>query len=62
MIAEFTLAMRHGIGLKKILGTVHAYPTMMEANKYVAGNWSRANAPQRILGWLEGYHRWLRGR
>lgn len=62
LIAEFTLAMRHGIGLKKILGTVHAYPTMMEANKYVAGNWSRANAPQRILGWLEGYHRWLRGR
>ena len=60
LIAEFTLAMRHGIGLKKILGTTHAYPTMMEANRYVAGNWSKAHAPTRVLAWLQRYHAWRR--
>jgi len=60
LIAEFTLAIRNSIGLKKVLGTVHAYPTLMEANKYVAGNWSKAHAPQRLLQWLARYHQWLR--
>jgi pyruvate/2-oxoglutarate dehydrogenase complex dihydrolipoamide dehydrogenase (E3) component/uncharacterized membrane protein YdjX (TVP38/TMEM64 family) len=60
LIAEFTLAMRNNLGLKKILGTVHAYPTMMEANKYAAGQWSRANAPERVLAWLERFHKWRR--
>ncbi len=61
LIAEFVLAMRHGLGLNKILGTIHIYPTMAEANKYAAGNWKRAHAPQRLLRWVERYHAWVRG-
>ena len=61
LIAEFVAAMRHGFGLNKILGTIHIYPTLAEANKYVAGNWKRAHAPKRVLAWLERYHRWRRG-
>ena len=61
MIAEFVLAMKHGIGLGKILGTIHAYPTMSEANKYAAGEWKRANQPKRLLDLAERYHRWRRG-
>ena len=61
LLAEFVLAMNHGLGLNKILGTIHTYPTMSEANKYAAGEWKRAHAPQRILAWLERYHAWKRG-
>ncbi|MDT8388456.1 MAG: FAD-dependent oxidoreductase [Thiogranum sp.] len=61
LIAEFVTAMRHGLGLNKILGTIHIYPTLAEANKYVAGNWKRAHAPARVLAWLERYHAWRRG-
>jgi pyruvate/2-oxoglutarate dehydrogenase complex dihydrolipoamide dehydrogenase (E3) component/uncharacterized membrane protein YdjX (TVP38/TMEM64 family) len=61
LLAEFVLAMKHGLGLNKILGTIHTYPTMSEANKYVAGEWKRAHAPQRVLLWLERYHAWRRG-
>ena len=61
MLAEFVLAMKHGLGLNKILGTVHLYPTMAEANKYVAGEWKRAHAPKKVLAWLEKYHGWRRG-
>ena len=61
LIAEYVLAMKHGIGLNKILGTIHIYPTMAEANKYVAGNWKRAHAPQRLLRWVERFHAWRRG-
>jgi pyruvate/2-oxoglutarate dehydrogenase complex dihydrolipoamide dehydrogenase (E3) component len=61
LIAEFVAAMRHGIGLNKILGTIHIYPTMAEANKYAAGAWRRAHAPQRLLAWLERFHAWRRG-
>jgi hypothetical protein len=53
--------MKHGIGLNDILGTVHAYPTVAEANKMVAGAWKRANAPERVLAWVERYHDWRRG-
>jgi len=60
LLAEFVLAMKHGLGLNKILGTLHAYPTLAEANKYVAGAWKRAHAPQKILAWLERYHSWRR--
>ncbi len=60
LISEFALAMRTNLGLKKILGTVHAYPTMMEANKYAAGVWSRAHAPAKALEWLDKFHRWRR--
>ncbi len=61
LIAEYVTAMKHGLGLNKILGTIHIYPTMAEANKYVAGNWKRAHAPQRLLVWVERFHRWRRG-
>jgi pyruvate/2-oxoglutarate dehydrogenase complex dihydrolipoamide dehydrogenase (E3) component len=61
LIAEFTLAIRHGLGLNKILGTIHAYPTLMEANKFAAGEWKRAHAPQGALRWLQRFHGWLRG-
>jgi hypothetical protein len=60
LIAEFILAMRHGLGLNKILGTIHVYPTLNEANKYVAGAWKRNHAPQQALKWLERYHAWMR--
>ncbi len=61
LLAEFVLAMRHGLGLRKILGTIHSYPTMMEANKYAAGNWARAHAPAGALQWLAKFHAWRRG-
>ena len=61
LLAEFVLAMKHGIGLNKILGTIHTYPTMAEANKYVAGNWKRAHAPQKLLAWVERFHAWRLG-
>ncbi len=61
LLAEFCLAMQHGLGLNKILGTIHAYPTLAEANKYAAGEWKRAHAPQRLLAWLGRYHAWSRG-
>ena len=57
LIAEFVTAMKHGLGLNKVLGTIHVYPTLAEANKYVAGQWKRAHAPQRLLRWVERYHR-----
>jgi pyruvate/2-oxoglutarate dehydrogenase complex dihydrolipoamide dehydrogenase (E3) component/uncharacterized membrane protein YdjX (TVP38/TMEM64 family) len=60
LLAEFVLAMRHRIGLNKILGTIHAYPTWAEANKYAAGAWKRAHAPQRLLAWAARYHAWQR--
>ncbi len=60
LLAEFVLAMRHGLGLRKILGTIHSYPTMMEANKYAAGNWARAHAPVAALRWLARFHAWRR--
>jgi pyruvate/2-oxoglutarate dehydrogenase complex dihydrolipoamide dehydrogenase (E3) component/uncharacterized membrane protein YdjX (TVP38/TMEM64 family) len=61
LLAEFVLAMRHGLGLNKVLGTIHTYPTFAEANKYVAGEWKRAHAPQRVLEWLARFHAWRRG-
>lgn len=61
LLAEFVLAMKHGLGLNKILGTIHTYPTLSEANKYAAGEWKRAHAPQKVLAWLGRYHAWRRG-
>ncbi|MFV0665703.1 FAD-dependent oxidoreductase [Denitromonas sp.] len=60
LIAEYVLAMKHGIGLNKILGTIHIYPTLAEANKYVAGEWKRAHAPQKLLEWVGRFHAWRR--
>jgi len=61
LLAEFVLAMKHGLGLNKILSTIHIYPTLAEANKYAAGEWKRAHAPQKTLAWLKRYHDWKRG-
>jgi len=61
LIAEFVMAMKHGLGLNKLLGTIHIYPTLAEANKYAAGVWKRAHTPKRLLRWLERYHAWRRG-
>ncbi|WP_166253183.1 FAD-dependent oxidoreductase [Marinobacter salicampi] len=62
ILAEFTLAMKHGLGLNKILGTIHPYPSWNEAAKFAAGEWKRANAPQGVLGLLEKLHDWRRGK
>jgi len=58
LLAEFVFAMKHGLGLNKILGTIHTYPTWAEANKYAAGEWKRAHTPKKSLIWLEKYHAW----
>ncbi len=61
LLAEYVLAMRQGLGLNKILGTIHSYPTLAEANKYVAGTWKRQHAPEAVLAWMARYHTWRRG-
>ena len=61
LMAEFVLAMKWGLGLNKILSTIHTYPTLAEANKYVAGEWKRAHAPESLLQWVSKYHSWRRG-
>ena len=61
LIAEFVAAMRHGFGMNKILGTIHIYPTLVEANKYAAGVWKKAHAPQALLRLVERLHAWRRG-
>jgi len=60
LIVEFITAMKNNIGLNRILGTIHIYPTLAEANKYAAGAWKRAHAPANVLRWLERYHAWMR--
>ncbi len=61
LIAEFVLAMKHGLGLNKILGTIHIYPTLAEANKYAAGNWRRAHVNPKLLALARRFHDWRRG-
>jgi pyruvate/2-oxoglutarate dehydrogenase complex dihydrolipoamide dehydrogenase (E3) component/uncharacterized membrane protein YdjX (TVP38/TMEM64 family) len=61
LIIEYIAAMKHGIGLNKVLGTIHIYPTLAEANKYAAGNWKKAHVSPNTLRWLERYHAWMRG-
>jgi pyruvate/2-oxoglutarate dehydrogenase complex dihydrolipoamide dehydrogenase (E3) component len=61
LIVEFIAAMKHGIGLNKVLGTIHIYPTLAEANKYAAGAWKKAHAPQGLLRKVERFHAWMRG-
>jgi pyruvate/2-oxoglutarate dehydrogenase complex dihydrolipoamide dehydrogenase (E3) component len=60
LLAEFVLAMKHGLGLNKILNTIHIYPTLAEANKYAAGAWKRGHAPEKLLKWIGYYHAWRR--
>ena len=61
LLAEYVMAMKHGLGMNKILGTIHTYPTLAEANKYAAGEWKRAHQPKKLLEWVEKYHTWKRG-
>lgn len=61
LLSEFVLAMKHNLGLNKILGTIHIYPTMSEANKYLAGQWKQNNKPESLLRWVEKLHKWRRG-
>jgi pyruvate/2-oxoglutarate dehydrogenase complex dihydrolipoamide dehydrogenase (E3) component/uncharacterized membrane protein YdjX (TVP38/TMEM64 family) len=60
LLAEYVLAMKHGLGLNKILGTIHTYPTLAEANKYAAGEWKRNHQPVKLLEWVAKYHAWRR--
>ena len=57
MIATFVVGMKHGLGLNKVLGTIHAYPTYMEANKFVAGQWKRKQVSEKLLAMVEWYNR-----
>jgi pyruvate/2-oxoglutarate dehydrogenase complex dihydrolipoamide dehydrogenase (E3) component/uncharacterized membrane protein YdjX (TVP38/TMEM64 family) len=61
LVSGFTLAMKHGIGLNGILGTIHPYPTLMEGNKAAAGRWKRETKPEGVLRWVERWHGWRRG-
>ena len=61
LLAEYVMAMKHGLGMNKILGTIHIYPTLAEANKYAAGEWKRAHQPKKLLEWVRKYHNWKRG-
>ena len=61
LLVEYVLAMKHGLGLNKILGTIHTYPTLAEANKFAAGEWKKKHVPERLLALVERYHRWRRG-
>jgi pyruvate/2-oxoglutarate dehydrogenase complex dihydrolipoamide dehydrogenase (E3) component/uncharacterized membrane protein YdjX (TVP38/TMEM64 family) len=61
LISEFVSAMKHNLGLKKILGTMHIYPTLTESNKMAAGVWQKAHQPKKLLAWVEKFHNWQRG-
>jgi len=61
MLPEFVLAMKHGLGLNKLLGTIHVYPTFSEANKFAAGEWKKAHQPEAALRWAERFFTWRRG-
>lgn len=61
LLAEYVMAMKHGMGLNKVLGTIHTYPTLAEANKYAAGEWKRAHQPEKLLAWVKKFHEWRRG-
>ncbi len=60
ILSEFTLAMKHNLGLSKILSTVHVYPTFSESTKYAAGKWRLRHKPERILKIAERFHAWRR--
>ncbi len=60
IISEYVLAMKHGLGLNKILSTIHVYPTLAEANKSAAGQWKKANAPEKLLDWMGRMFKWAR--
>ncbi|MGZ5063301.1 MAG: FAD-dependent oxidoreductase, partial [Usitatibacter sp.] len=61
LIAEFVLCMKHGIGLDKVLGTIHAYPTLPEANKFAAGVWKKKQVTQGQMAFAQAFNEWTRG-
>ncbi len=61
LLPQFTLALQHGLGLNALLRTLHAYPTLGEVSRQLAGQWRRAHVPQWIYPWLARYHAWRRG-
>lgn len=61
LLIEFTSAMKNKLGLNKILSTIHPYPTMSEANKYLAGVWKNQTKPEKLLSWVKRFHQWRRG-
>lgn len=61
ILVEYVAAMKHGFGMNKILGTIHTYPTLGEANKYAAGVWKRNHQPTKLLEWVRKFHAWERG-
>jgi pyruvate/2-oxoglutarate dehydrogenase complex dihydrolipoamide dehydrogenase (E3) component/uncharacterized membrane protein YdjX (TVP38/TMEM64 family) len=60
LLAEFVLAMKYNLGMNKLLGTIHIYPTMAEANKNTAGVWKQAHAPKKLLEFVGRFHTWRR--
>jgi hypothetical protein len=60
ILVEYVAAMKHGFGMNKILGTIHTYPTLGEANKYAAGVWKRNHQPKKLLEWVAKFHDWER--
>lgn len=61
LITEFIMAMKHGLGLNKILGTIHIYPTLAEGNKMAAGTWKKKHIPEKLLSYVKKFHTWRRG-
>ena len=57
---EYVFAMKQGLGLNKLMGTIHIYPTLAEANKFAAGEWKKAHKPEKALALVERYHSWMR--
>jgi pyruvate/2-oxoglutarate dehydrogenase complex dihydrolipoamide dehydrogenase (E3) component/uncharacterized membrane protein YdjX (TVP38/TMEM64 family) len=61
LIAEYVMALKYGIGMNKVLGTIHIYPTLAESNKYVAGVWKKKNSPKKLLEWAKKFHNYRLG-
>lgn len=57
LIGSFVFAMTHNMGLKKIAGTTHIYPTLLEANRFAANAWRSARVPARLMPWAERFFR-----
>ena len=57
---EYVAAMKHGLGMNKILSTIHIYPTMAEANKFAAGVWKKSHVPHMLLRLAQKIHNWRR--
>lgn len=61
LLAEFIAAMKWGKGLKSLMGTIHIYPTLTEANKFAASTWRKKHVPEKLLGWVDRFHNVRRG-